>query len=65
MSKGKEKEKKLEMTKDKDILHKASNGEMCPYCFSESVIHVGSAPDFINMNNQYDCKKCGAGWEGY
>ena len=39
-------------------------GERCLNCGSTETEHVGSVPDGIAMNDQFDCKECGAGWEG-
>lgn len=56
------------MTKDKKVLHKASEGKQCPFCLTvttSAIKWVGSNFDGIRMNNAFDCKSCGGQWEGY
>ena len=41
------------------------NGELCPACLSDNVMHVGDNPDGMHTNSAYDCMNCGEQWEGY
>lgn len=45
--------------------HAACEGRLCPICHGTNIKRVGGNPDFINMNYGYDCRDCGAQWEGY
>lgn len=51
-------------TTDKDLLHQAHLGRICPKCLKSTVLCVGAAPDLMHMNYQYDCTSCGTEWEG-
>lgn len=42
-------------------------GRLCPKCLAgkSHIKFMGCAPDGMYSNNQYDCKECKFGWEGY
>ena len=40
-------------------------GQLCPKCKNTDIEYVGCNPDGIHMNKAYDCRTCGAQWEGY
>lgn len=40
-------------------------GKLCPKCLGTNIKQVNCNPDGRAMNYAYDCKDCGAQWEGY
>ena len=58
------------MTEYKDIFTEdqrddVCNGKICPACLGTNIKYVGCVPDGLNLNRAFDCKDCGAQWEGY